>query len=129
MTRFQHPLRSKRRASILLVWDLPNPPHSSKIWRGKNVSLSRTPCFSRLHIFNSPGCVVALTGAVDWVSDGTTVVKLMNGHRLLGDITGSGCVTGTCIATFCAGACEVAKNENGAAKLVRGDMLLGAVGG
>ncbi|KAG8213822.1 Hydroxyethylthiazole kinase family-domain-containing protein [Butyriboletus roseoflavus] len=74
-------------------------------------------------------CVVALTGAVDWVSDGTTVVKLANGHRLLGDITGSGCMAGTCIATFCAGAWELARNENGAAKLVKGDMLMGAIGG
>jgi len=74
-------------------------------------------------------CVVALTGAIDWVSDGTTVVKLTNGHRLLGDITGSGCLVGTCIATFCAGAWERAKNEDATAKLARGDMLIGAVGG
>ncbi|KAG6372408.1 Hydroxyethylthiazole kinase family-domain-containing protein [Boletus reticuloceps] len=74
-------------------------------------------------------CVVALTGAIDWVSDGTTIVKLTNGHKLLGDITGSGCLVGTCIATFCAGAWELAKNEDGAAKLVRGDMLIGALGG
>ncbi|KAI9463739.1 Hydroxyethylthiazole kinase family-domain-containing protein [Boletus coccyginus] len=74
-------------------------------------------------------CIVALTGAIDWVSDGTTVVKLTNGHRLLGDITGSGCLVGTCIATFCAGAWELAKNEDVPAKLVRGDMLIGAVGG
>ncbi|KIJ18858.1 hypothetical protein PAXINDRAFT_70332 [Paxillus involutus ATCC 200175] len=74
-------------------------------------------------------CVVALTGETDWVSDGTTVVKLGNGHRLLGDITGSGCLVGTCIATFCAGAWARAKNENGGGKLVKGDMLLGAVGG
>lgn len=77
----------------------------------------------------SSGCVVALTGAIDWVSDGTTVVKLTNGHRLMGDITGSGCLVGTCIAAFCAGAWELAKNEDGVAKLVKGDMLLGAVGG
>ncbi|KAF8135557.1 Hydroxyethylthiazole kinase family-domain-containing protein [Boletus edulis] len=74
-------------------------------------------------------CVVALTGAIDWVSDGTTIVKLTNGHKLLGDITGSGCLVGTCIATFCAGAWELAKNEDGAAKLARGDMLIGALGG
>lgn len=27
------------------------------------------------------GCVVALTGKEDWVSDGQTVVKLSNGHE------------------------------------------------
>jgi len=82
-----------------------------------------------MHISKLLGCVVALTGAIDWVSDGTTVVKLTNGHRLLGDITGSGCLAGTCIATFCAGAWELARNEDVPAKLVRGDMLIGAVGG
>jgi hydroxyethylthiazole kinase-like sugar kinase family protein len=29
----------------------------------------------------SPGCVVALTGKEDWVSDGEKVVKLSNGHE------------------------------------------------
>lgn len=83
----------------------------------------------RMHVSKFSGCVVALSGAIDWVSDGITVVKLTNGHRLLGDITGSGCLAGTCIATFCAGAWELAKNEDGVAKLVKGDMLIGAVGG
>jgi len=75
-----------------------------------------------------------MTGPTDWVSDGTVVVKLENGHKLLGDITGSGCITGTCIATFCAGASLLATASGTSprpeiAKLVRGDMLIGAVGG
>lgn len=74
-------------------------------------------------------CVVALTGKTDWVSDGATVVKLDNGHELLGDITGSGCMVGTCIATFCAAAWTQANTESSAGMLVRGDMLLGAIGG
>ncbi|KAH7888813.1 Hydroxyethylthiazole kinase family-domain-containing protein [Phlebopus sp. FC_14] len=74
-------------------------------------------------------CVVALTGVIDWVSDGTTVVKLQNGHPLLGDITGSGCMVGTCVATMCAGAYARASAEDASGKLVKGDMLLGAVAG
>lgn len=74
-------------------------------------------------------CVIALTGKTDWVSDGTTVVKLDNGHELLGDITGSGCMVGTCIATFCAAALTQANTESSPGMLVRGDMLLAAVGG
>lgn len=35
---------------------------------------------------------MALTGITDWVSDGKSVVRLSNGHSLLGDITGSGCM-------------------------------------
>ena len=75
-----------------------------------------------------------LSGATDWVSDGRTVVRLSNGHPLLGEITGSGCMLGTCVATFCAGAsmAAAAARPEGAAedgRLVRGDMLVGAVAG
>ncbi|GJE94913.1 Hydroxyethylthiazole kinase [Phanerochaete sordida] len=79
-------------------------------------------------------CIVVLTGVVDWVSDGTHVARLANGHALLGAITGSGCMVGTAVAAFCAGAsCAAAAAraanapEDGA--LVRGDMFLAAVGG
>ncbi|KAL4078514.1 Hydroxyethylthiazole kinase family-domain-containing protein [Scleroderma yunnanense] len=74
-------------------------------------------------------CVIALTGQTDWVSDGMTIIRLDNGHQLLGKITGSGCVVGTCVALFCAGAWAQASSEASSGKLVRGDMLLGAVGG
>ncbi|KAF9244868.1 Hydroxyethylthiazole kinase family-domain-containing protein [Melanogaster broomeanus] len=47
-----------------------------------------------------------------------------NGHSLLGDITGSGCLVGTCIATFCAGAWARAKNEDSTGKIVQGDIIL-----
>lgn len=70
----------------------------------------------------------------DWVSDGFTVARLSNGHPLLGDITGSGCMVGTSVATFCAGASmavaadyPAGAEEDG--KLVRGDMFLAAIGG
>ena len=71
-----------------------------------------------------------LTGVTDWVSDGYTVSALRNGHPLLGAITGSGCMVGTAVATFCAGASLAAPRpaeEDGA--LVRGDMFLAAIGG
>ena len=75
-----------------------------------------------------------MTGKTDWISDGNIVVRLDNGHQLLADITGSGCVVGTCVAIFCAAAASLAKKgeETGGDNdrmLVRGDMLLGAIGG
>ncbi|KAI0645367.1 Hydroxyethylthiazole kinase [Trametes meyenii] len=79
--------------------------------------------------------IIVLTGVVDYVSDGTVVVRLSNGHPLLGEITGSGCMVGTTVATFCAGASlsaeEARRGTDSAedAKLVRGDMLVAAVGG
>lgn len=77
---------------------------------------------------------MVLTGVTDWVSDGTTVVRLPNGHRLLGEITGSGCMVGTAVATFCAGASMAANAERPAdaeedGTLVRGDMFLASIGG
>ena len=80
------------------------------------------------------GAIVVLTGVTDYVSDGTTVVRLSNGHPLLGEITGSGCMVGTAVATFCGGVCLAEASKRAAdaqedAKLARGDMLVAAVGG
>ncbi|KAI0695537.1 Hydroxyethylthiazole kinase family-domain-containing protein [Cytidiella melzeri] len=78
--------------------------------------------------------IVVLTGVTDWVSDGNTVVRVSNGHELLGEITGSGCMVGTAVATFCAGASAAANFERSEdaiedGRLVRGDMLVAAIGG
>lgn len=80
-------------------------------------------------------CIVVLTGVTDWVSDGHAVARLSNGHALLGEITGSGCMVGTAVATFCAGASMAANAARGAGApaddgmLVRGDMFVAAIGG
>ena len=42
--------------------------------------------FSRLH-----GCIVAVTGAIDLVTDGEQVYALRNGRPEMGQITGTGC--------------------------------------
>ncbi|AFM41321.1 hydroxyethylthiazole kinase [Desulfosporosinus acidiphilus SJ4] len=46
-------------------------------------------------------CVIAITGKTDVVSDGQQVCKLNNGHRILADVTGTGCMTTSLIGTFC----------------------------
>ncbi|KZT71053.1 HK-domain-containing protein [Daedalea quercina L-15889] len=79
-------------------------------------------------------CVIVLTGVQDYISDGNTVIRCSNGHKLLGDITGSGCMVGTSVATFCAAASlEAAESQTAAvahdALLVKGDMLVAAVAG
>ncbi len=43
-------------------------------------------------------CVFAVTGAVDHISNGKQALVLNNGHPLLQDITGSGCMTSTLVA-------------------------------
>jgi hydroxyethylthiazole kinase len=44
--------------------------------------------------------VVAATGAVDVVSDGTHVVRIANGHPLLAQVTGTGCALSALVAAF-----------------------------
>ena len=51
---------------------------------------------------NKFGCVFAVTGSVDNISDGKRAVVLNNGHPLLQDITGSGCMTSALIGACAA---------------------------
>ena len=46
--------------------------------------------------------VVAITGKRDFLSDGTRVLGVDNGHQMLTTITGTGCMATTVIAVFCA---------------------------
>ena len=46
-------------------------------------------------------CVIAITGKTDVVSDGRQVCLLNNGHRILADVTGTGCMTTSLVGTFC----------------------------
>ncbi|KAH7875373.1 thiamine biosynthetic bifunctional enzyme Thi4 [Lentinula edodes] len=74
-------------------------------------------------------CVIVMSGEIDYISDGANVAVLSNGHQLLGQITGSGCIAGSCIASHCAGAMILAQGEDKEGKLVIGDIFLGAIGG
>ncbi|NIP43677.1 MAG: hydroxyethylthiazole kinase [candidate division Zixibacteria bacterium] len=46
--------------------------------------------------------VIAITGEKDLVTDGDTVFRVNNGHKLMGMVTGSGCVATAAIAAFMA---------------------------
>ena len=48
------------------------------------------------------GVVAAVTGAVDHVSDGERVVAVANGHRLLGTVSGTGCMATAVTGSFLA---------------------------
>lgn len=73
------------------------------------------------------GCIVLLSGPTDYLSDGSTVIRLSNGHELLGQITGAGCMLGTIIAAFCGAKSMVYCGPRGGS-LVCGDMLLATAG-
>ena len=48
------------------------------------------------------GSVIAVTGAVDIVTDGSRTARIENGHSLMGRVTGTGCSATTSVACFAA---------------------------
>jgi len=48
------------------------------------------------------GCVIAITGKQDVIAEGTTVHRIDNGHPILADVTGTGCMATSLIGCFCA---------------------------
>ena len=75
---------------------------------------------------------MVMSGAIDWLSDGETTLKVSNGHKYQGDITASGCILGTCVATFCAAinrSALVSSTLDEDGRLVAGDMLTASLGG
>ncbi len=46
------------------------------------------------------GLVASVTGPVDHVSDGERVVRIANGHKLLGAVTGTGCIASALTGCF-----------------------------
>jgi hydroxyethylthiazole kinase len=48
------------------------------------------------------GCVAAVTGPIDHVSDGERVLTVANGHELLGAVTGTGCMATAITGCFLA---------------------------
>lgn len=51
--------------------------------------------------------IVAVTGKIDYISDGIHVIAISNGHENLTKITGTGCMSTSLVATFC----SVAKTD------------------
>jgi len=48
------------------------------------------------------GCVAAVTGAVDVVSNGTQLFRVANGHPLMSQVTGTGCMATAVVAAYAA---------------------------
>ena len=60
------------------------------------------------------GCVTAITGATDIVSNGSRTIYIENGTKLLSNVTGTGCMCTSLIGAFCGAA---------------GDYMIAAAGG
>ncbi|SDJ92774.1 hydroxyethylthiazole kinase [Catalinimonas alkaloidigena] len=48
------------------------------------------------------GCVVVVSGAKDYITDGTQVLEVEGGHPLMGKVTGMGCTASALIGAFLA---------------------------
>ena len=68
------------------------------------------------------GAVVAITGAVDWVTDGDRVAAVDRGHPLMAQVSGMGCVAGA-LAAAC-----LAVESDGLLATQHALILLGAAG-
>lgn len=52
------------------------------------------------------GCVAAVTGEVDVITDGNRTVKIYNGHPMLSRVTGTGCMTTALTGAFAGAASQ-----------------------
>ncbi|NTW42301.1 MAG: hydroxyethylthiazole kinase, partial [Cellulomonadaceae bacterium] len=48
------------------------------------------------------GTTVAVSGAVDYLTDGTHVLEVRSGHEIMTRVTGVGCALGALVAACCA---------------------------
>ncbi|WP_232698474.1 hydroxyethylthiazole kinase [Brevibacillus daliensis] len=53
------------------------------------------------NIANQLNCVVVITGETDIVTDGNRVFTINNGHSMLANVTGTGCMSASLIGAFC----------------------------
>jgi hydroxyethylthiazole kinase len=60
------------------------------------------------------GCPVAVTGATDVITDGTTTYLCHNGHSMLQDVTGTGCTVTALTGAFLAVSPDVLRGAAGA---------------
>ena len=50
------------------------------------------------------GCTVVISGVVDIISEGKKIICIKNGHSMLGNLTGTGCMCSSLIGAFCGAA-------------------------
>jgi hydroxyethylthiazole kinase len=61
-------------------------------------SLSALP--AALQLADRTGAVVALSGKIDYITDGKEIITIPGGHEIMTRITGTGCSLGALIAAF-----------------------------
>ena len=54
------------------------------------------------HVARKHNCLVAVTGEVDLVTDGKTIIHISGGHELMTQVTGTGCLLSAVVGAFVA---------------------------
>ncbi|HHX75597.1 MAG TPA: hydroxyethylthiazole kinase [Firmicutes bacterium] len=73
------------------------------VMRGvESVAVTGSVTDMALSLAREAGSVVAVTGAVDVVTDGGEVVEVYNGHPLMACVVGTGCMTASLMGCFAA---------------------------
>lgn len=75
-----------------------------------------------MNLANKLNCIVAITGAIDIVSDGKKVFYIKNGHEILSNITGTGCMSSSLIGLCCG------TGQNTLYGAIAGIMIMGIAG-
>ncbi|MBN2810266.1 MAG: hydroxyethylthiazole kinase [Spirochaetales bacterium] len=73
------------------------------------------------------GAVVAVTGAVDYISDGAKILSVSNGHPMMAQITGSGCMLSALLGAWLASG-RAAARDAGRAEIPGSDLHAAAGG-
>jgi hydroxyethylthiazole kinase len=69
----------------------------------ESIGAGREPAELAREAARALGVVASVTGPVDHVSDGETVLAVANGHELLAAVTGTGCMSSAITGCFLAG--------------------------
>jgi hydroxyethylthiazole kinase len=83
---------------------------------------SETAIASAKRLAQQTGAVVAVSGVVDYVTDGAAVIAVTGGHVLMTRVTGIGCALGAVLAAFASG------GETALQAAVHASAVFGAAG-
>jgi hydroxyethylthiazole kinase len=75
---------------------------ASEVRGVESIGAAETPEQIAGQFASAYGCTVAITGAVDVVSDGRRTARITNGHVLLSKVVGTGCMSDVIVASFAA---------------------------
>lgn len=67
-----------------------------------SLEMSEEIIASAMELSEEKNCIIAISGATDYITDGKKVFCIDNGHPIMTKVTGTGCGLSSTIAAFCA---------------------------